>query len=553
MGESQVEKILNSLAGVLEGEGLKTKPVRANESYGDVAVPLFEAERKGVVEKVVEKIKNVDFLKGALEFKSIENNFLNFAFTKEFYVKTLSESVACENLKEGFKGTAVVEFSSPNIGKPLHVGHVRSTILGDSIKRIMERRGWRVFSVNYLGDSGRQVALMILAMRKLKMEEIESERQLLEAYVKINKQVEESEELKREVGNIIEKIERGDKETLKIVKKIREHSIKIFNKAYESLNVSFDDVEGESQFIERAVEISGECEKKGVAVFEDGALIVKLEKHGLPNTVLLRSNGTTVYITRDLAWADYKNEKYKPDLSVYVTDSRQDNHFQQLFQILKMLGRGYVGTLKHVGYGVMTVEGKVFSTREGNMILLEDILEESRFEALKELERSGKKYSEIEKREISEKVGVAALKFSVLRVRNEKSISFNARQSVSFEGDTGAYIQYAHMRAASIIEKLKEVGGLESLNFSFELSEVEKKLASQLAFYGLTVKQAEVEFSPHIIADYALKTAHLFNTFYVSSPVVKSGNGLRVLIVERVEEVLKECLEMLGIETLEKM
>ncbi len=549
MRQSEVEKIMEGLAKLLEGEGLKTKPVRANEGYGDIAIPLFEAVRKGNAEKIIKKIGEDKNLCENVEFKGVENNFLNLAFTKNFYIKSLAE----EGLRENHGGVAVVEFSSPNIGKPLHVGHIRSTILGDSIRKIIERNGWRVFSINYPGDSGRQVALMILAMKKLKMEKIENERQLLETYVEINKKVEESEELKIEVNEIIEKIEKGDAETLKVIEKIRDHSLKIFKKAYESLGIKFDEVKGESQFIESAALVSKECEEKGIAVVEEGALIVKLEKYNLPNTVLMRSNGTTVYITRDLAWADYKNEKYKPDLSIYVTDSRQNNHFEQLFQILKMLGRGYTETLRHVGYGFMTIEGKAFATRDGNTILLADILEESRIEALKELEKTEKKYSEKEKGDISKKVGIAALKFSVLKVRNEKNISFNARQSVSFEGDTGAYIQYTHIRTKGIIKKLEELGELEQLNLDFELNEYEKKLAGQLAFYSLALRQAERELSPHIIADYALKTAHLFNTFYSENPVVKSGNGFRILLVKKTEETLRECLEMLGIETLEKM
>lgn len=549
MRQSEAEKIMEGLAKLLEGEGLKTKPVRANESYGDVAIPLFEAVQKGSAEKIIKKIIEDKNLCENVDFKGVENNFLNLAFTKKFYIKSLAE----EKKKEKAARTAVVEFSSPNIGKPLHVGHIRSTILGDSIKKIMERNGWRVFSINYPGDSGRQVALMILAMKRLNMEKIENERQLLDTYVEINKKVEESEELKAEVNRIIEKIEKGDAETLKVIKKIREHSLKIFKKAYELLGINFDEIKGESQFIENAALIAKECEEKGIAVVEEGALIVKLEKYNIPNTVLMRSNGTTVYITRDLAWADYKNEKYLPDLSIYVTDSRQNNHFEQLFQILKMLGRDYTETLRHVGYGFMTIEGKAFATREGNTILLEDILEESRVEALKELEKTEKNYSEKEKDDISRKVGIAALKFSVLKVRNEKNISFNAKQSVSFEGDTGAYIQYTHIRTKSIIKKLEELGELEKMNFDFELNENEKKLAGQLAFYQSALKQAERELSPHIIADYALKTAHLFNTFYSENTVVKSKNGLRIMLVKKTEETLRECLEMLGIETLEKM
>jgi arginyl-tRNA synthetase len=544
MQESKIEETIANLIKVLEKEKVKTKPIRANEDYGDIAIPLFEAQKKGNAEEIVKKITENESIKENLEFKNIQNNFLNLEFTKSFYSKSLTE----KNEMTSKSKTVLIEYSSPNIGKPLHFGHIRSTILGESIKRIMSKNGWKAISVNYPGDSGRQVALMMLAMEQLNMEKIEDEKQLLAAYVSINKKVEESSELKEKVNGIIEKIESGDPKTLEKISKIREHSIKIFDKAYKTLNIRFDETKGESQFIEKASQIAKETEKKKISVMEEGALVVKLEEFNLPNVIILRSNKTTVYITRDLAWADYKNEKYHPDLSVYVTDSRQNTHFRQLFQILKMLGRNYINTLRHVSYGFITMEGKAFATREGNTILLEDILEESEKEALKELEKTGKDYSEKEKSEISKKVGIAALKFSVLKVRSEKNISFNPRQSVSFEGDTGAYIQYTHIRSQSILKKIKEEEQIE-----INLSEDEKKLAGQLSFYPLILKQAERELSPHLIADYALKTAHLFNTFYATSPVIKSKNGFRVLLVKKTEETLRECLEILGIETLNKM
>ncbi len=549
MQQSEAEKTIEEITQILEKEGLKTKPARAEEGRGDLAIHLFEAIQKGKKDEIVKKLSEDKKLAESIKIKSAENNYLNLEFTRKFHEKNLSQ----KKQKGEWNGkTAVVEFSSPNIGKPLHVGHIRSTILGDSIRRIMEKTGWKAYSVNYPGDSGRQVALMILAMKKLKMNEIENERQLLETYVQINKEVEESEELKKKVEEITEKIEKGDVETLETIKKITDHSMKIFEKAYSLLNVKFDDVRGESQFIESGVKIAKECEKKGITNLEDGAVVVKLEKEGLPNTILMRSNGTTVYITRDLAWADYKNEKYHPDVSVYVTDSRQNTHFQQLFKIIELLGRNYVKTLNHVSYGFMTFQGKTLATRSGNTLLLEDMLNESKEEALKEIEKNGKRYGEKEKNEISQKVGVAALKFTVLRVRNEKNISFNPKQSVNFEGDTGAYLQYTHARITSIIKKAAESKQTPTEQ-TFELNEDEKRLACQIAFYLPTLKQAEKELSPHIIAEYALKTAHLFNTFYATSPVIKTGSEFRLQLVKKTEETLKECLETLGIDALEKM
>ncbi len=486
------------------------------------------------------------------------NGFVNFTFSQEYFTKALVEASAS---KEGFekavkkKGTVIVEYSCPNVGKPLHVGHIRGTIFGHALKNIYQQVGYKVVSFNYLGDSGSQVAKLLLALEIYKdLPEIKTEKDLLAYYVKINEEVEKSEELKKRQREILEAIENGDKKVQAGLDKVRKLSITAFNNSYDTLGVEFDEVIGESAFVKDAKKLVQEAvDSKSKVAFKDkgGEIVAALEPQ-IPNTILMRSNGTTLYLARDLALADYKFSKYTPIQSINITGNEQNTHFRQVYAILQKLGRNYNN--KHIGFGLLTFGGKKLATREGTVILLADIIEEAKQEAKEQImqrepELKGK---ELEARSLA--IGLAALKFAVLKVSQEKNIVFDFKQMTSFEGDTGAYLQYSLVRCKSILEKAKTFKKTKTEPW---LNEEEKELLMILSAYPVVLQNAANSLSPHTLCDYLLKTAASFSKFYSLHSVLNAEDeetkATRLLLVKATGNVLEHGLEILGITTLKKM
>ncbi len=569
--------------------GTDSVPVReAAPGFGDLACPVAFAAAKQLEEtgKKPEEIASeisIRINKGPLPewFEKVDSvgGFVNFWFSEVFFEKAVEEAArGGRNFGKSteFRGrTAVVEYSSPNVGKPLHVGHARSTIYGDSVKRLLAAVGYRTVGFNYPGDSGKPVAELVVAMRRFKgfreLPVIRSERELLDYYVEINKEIEGSPGLGEEVRRALEKIEAGDEEVLEDVRRIRKMSMEAFDRTYALLGVGFDEVAGESEFIAPGKKIVDEALAAGAAgKGKNGEVVALLEKAGLPNTLLMRSNGTTLYLARDLALADHKWKKYGFDLSFYATAAEQNLHFRQVFAFLKLLGRPYAEKCVHVGFGLVSLpEGRI-STRLGRVVLLEDVLNEAAREARKEVEsrlkqieeKTGKKYSARDVEEIAGEVGAGSFKFAVLRVSPEKEIRFDFRKMVSFEGDTGAYLQYTFVRAASILNKAKRKGaggkeGAREVGGSGGAWEAEeKKVAKTISFYPRVVSGAAKSFRPHVLCDYLLRLAADFSAFYEKCPVlsaVGAARERRLEIVGAVKTVLGNGLGLLGIAAPEKM
>ncbi|MGC8851364.1 MAG: arginine--tRNA ligase [Candidatus Micrarchaeia archaeon] len=510
-----------------------------------------------------------------LESVSAAGGYLNFKFSNEFFVESLKEVL---ELGSGYgrstenKGkTAVVDYSCPNVGKPLHVGHVRSTIYGDAVKRLLAASGYKAIGFNYLGDSGAQVAKLLLALKRYRdLPPITDEKSMLEYYVRINKEASENPALDAQVKEVINKIEAGDEATLEEVKRIRSLSFDAFAKAYKALGVEFDEVTGESSFINAARQVVKEIiEKKLAFRDEEGATVLRLEEHGLPNTVIARSNGTTLYLTRDIALADYKYAKYGFNLSFYATDSRQNTHFAQLFKVLELLGRPYAGKCAHKGFGFLTLQGGVISTREGRMVFLEDVVSEAVSEARKQVlarqekkeARTGEKTTEEEASEAAQLIGVGSLKFATLRVSAEKNIEFDLRKIVSFEGDTGAYVQYSLVRCKNILRKAgtdkKALQQALKPQEKLSLNEHERRLLRTISNYPATISCAAKSFAPNIVCDYLLRLCAAFSSFYEFSPVLNAETtelrSQRLAIVAATATVLRNGLSVLGIAAPEKM
>jgi len=564
--------------------GIGPVPVReAAEGFGDLACPVAFAAAKQLRElgKSPAEIASEICIRANREplpewFEKIDSagGFVNFWFSERFFEKAAAEAASLGKKfgqTDEFRGkTAVVDYSCPNVGKPLHVGHLRSTIYGDAAKKLLAATGYKAVGFNYLGDAGRQVAEIVVAVRHFKdLPEIRDEKGLLDYYVKIKKAVGENPALEKEVREAMESIEAGDEKVVAEVARIREMSFGAFERTYKVLGIGFDETSGESDFMKPAKAVVDEALSKGAAeTAKTGEVVALLEKKGLPNTLLRRSNGTTLYFTRDLALADYKWKKYGFDLSFYATAAEQNLHFRQVFAFLALLGRPFAEKCAHVGFGLVTLpEGKM-STRLGRVVLLEDVLNEAVGAARKEVEsrlgqieeRTGKKYSGKELDGIARGVGIGSLKFAVLRVSPEREIGFDFKKMVSFDGDTGAYLQYTFVRAASILRKAagkeagKAVGREESSGASW--MDEEKRVVKKIAAYPRVVSDAAKSFRPHVLCDYLLGLAADFSAFYEKCPVLRAGGPARrrrLEIVKAVENVLGGGLGLLGMAAPEKM
>ncbi len=514
-----------------------------------------------IAEKIASEIKKPN---GAIETISTLNGFVNFTFSQEYYANSVANALKQDfGCKEKNSETIVIDYSAPNIGKPLHIGHIRSTIFGNSLKKLLECQGYTVIGFNYLGDSGAQVAKLLLALETYKhLPAIKTEKDLLAYYVKINEEIEKNPELKEKERKILEAIENGEKGIQRNLEKIRKLSLKAFEKSYELLGVEFEEVKGESYFVESAKKIALECIEKNIAIREkEGELVAKLEP-ALPNILLMRSNGTTLYSTRDISLADYKFQKYKFVENIYTTASEQNLHFKQVFAILDKLGRKYNN--KHVGFGLITLEGERLSTREGRVLFLTDVIQEAQREAKVEIvSRDGNlKSKELNERSLA--IGLAALKFAVLKVSPEKDINFNFKAMTSFEGDTGSYLQYSLVRCKSILRKVKEKKKEKKKqeektqqNKGYQFNSEEKELLLRLSVFPIVTSNASRSLSPHTLCDYLLKTAACFSTFYAIHSVLdaesETTREARIKIVEATANVMEKGLTLLGITPIEKM
>ncbi len=527
---------------------------KAKKSPPEVAAALFQSVKTILEERKPEYIESAQAV----------NGYLNFNFSQKFFADAAMQAVKAAGSYGDFDDnagkTAIVEYSSPNVGKPMHIGHIRSTILGDAIANLEAASGYKTVRMNYLCEAGAQVAGILLALEQFGMEKISNERDLLGYYVEITKKISADPALKQKEQETIVLMEGGDRSITEKLQKVRELTIGPFEANYERLGIRFDEPVFDSDYVQPGKELVAEAVEKGLAFKDEkGETVAKLEdKPGkLSNLIILRSNGTTLYSTRDLGFAQWRWDKYRFDRSVIVTASEQNTHFRQVFKLLELMGRQYAPMLFHVGFGLIFLEGGVkLSSRKGNVLFLEDVLDEAVEHAKGQIKRTGE-YSEADIAQISETVGIGAVKFAILRVSAEKNIAFSIEKSVSFEGDTGAYLQYTVVRAKNILKKAERKQGSAAISDESEFSGPERELARMIALYPDTVRSAEGAMQPHQVCDYSLKLASAFSTFYAACPVLEAESEekkeLRLALVEAAANTLQNALGILGIKEPDKM
>lgn len=552
------EKVMDALSFLnLEKEEIKNKiEIPPNKSLGDFSFPCFFLAKElkknpiEIAKEISSKIKSKDF-----EKVEAIGPYINFFMNRknsaqEIINKILKEKEKFGSSKEGNGKKIVVEFSSPNIAKPFGIGHLRSTIIGDSIARTSTFLGYKVTRINYLGDWGTQFGKLILAYKKfgnakeLKKNPIDH---LQKLYVKINA----SDEFEDDAREEFRKLESGDKNNLKLWKQFKELSLLEFEKIYKLLNVKFDILSGESLYNKKMNSVLKGLEKNNLLIESEGAQIVNLEDKGLGVCLIRKKDGSTLYATRDIAAAIDRYEKLKFTEMLYEVGTEQKLHFKQIFKILELLGYSWANNCNHVGHGLYLGEdGKKLATRKGKTVSMSGILEETASLAREEiLKREGKKPKDLDKRALS--IALAAIKYGDLKNFRENDIIFDLERFISFEGDTGPYLVYSYVRAKSILGKKKFNKSKLKIK---ELSDSEKSLILKMSEFPEVVKSAFDAFAPNLIANYAFQLSQLFNEFYQKNQVIGSDSEeQRLAIVQSFSTVLKSCLDLLNIPTLERM
>lgn len=468
--------------------------------------------------------------------------YVNFHLDQEKYSQQILETLEAEDMGvERRSGSLLLEFSSPNLAKPMHVGHLRNNALGDSLQRIFRFVGYDVTSENYIGDWGTQYGKVIYAFKEFgSMEEFEADPMdhMYELYVKFHDR--EDEKMKEKGREWSRKIEEGDEEARELWEMFREATIDYHREDYLRMNIEFDRWTGESLMVEGAKNILEKGLKDGtVQEDEDGSLYIEFDD--LPSVVVRREDGATLYISRDLENLRKRKEDEGFDFNLILTGSEQDLHFQQVFEAAQKLGLDANGC-ENPTYGLLKLEDGSMSSRKGNIIKLRDVLDEARRRA-----------EEVEERDVgnAEAVGQAAIKYANLKVSRQKDIEFSWERALSFEGDSGPYLQYSNTRAKSILRKAETRGEL-----SGKPTETEYTLLKTIAQFPEKVERAADEREPAKVANYLSRLCEEFNSFYHSSPVLDAGRQTRrrrLAIVEAFVEVTDTGLQLLGIEPLEEM
>lgn len=542
----------------------------------DLSIPCHKAA-KDLKANPVNLSRGVsDFLKknfgseqGFILKASSEGGYANISFRKDRMLKNVLKDV-CElgdfygSANLGGGRVVALDYSSPNIAKPMSVGHLRSTIIGNSIKNIYEFLGYKTVSINHLGDWGTQFGKMLYALKAWGAEKdfkTEPFKDFLDLYVKFHKEAEKDPKIEEKAREIFKLLEHGkDKELVKKWLKMCDISVHEFEKIYSRLGVEFDLVLGESFYQKKAHEAIDLCIKKGIAKKgEGGAIAVKFEKDEFPSFILRKSDGASVYAARDIAAAGFRWHAFKPSKIIYVVGSEQSLYFKQIFRVLEILGIGNRDSFTHLGFGMVSLpEGKM-STREGRVVFLEDLLNEAvkRAEEIVKSKRPDLKSAELKK--ISETVGVGAVVYADLSQFREKNIVFTWDKMMNLKGDSSPYIQYSFARAKSILEKAGGEEKFSKVNFQDinEFTKEEENLILKLSEFPEIVLQAKDLGRPDKIAAYLNELAQEFGRFYENVSVLNAENenlrNLRLTLVKSAAQVIKNGLGLLGIRVLEKM
>jgi len=562
--------------GIKDKLGLDARLEEPNrEGFGDFAFACFEvakAQQRNPVEIANEIASKLEIV--GIDIKAV-GPYVNFHIDWTDWAEKLLGSIG---RKYGFvkkmRKTAVLDFSSPNPAHPFHMGTIRSTVIGEALSRILESQGFSVKRLCYINDLGRQAAITLLGYltyAKGKRPTGKADIWLGELYFKTNAALEGSPTLQERVEQILRECENGTKGYADVGRRVVDWCLSGFKQNWKLMDVEFDNIVFESQFIKRSKEIVEKLKEKNLTFDSEGAIVLNLEQHGLPNTIILRSDGTALYLARDLAFALWRNEQWKPERNIYVVAEDQRLHFKQLFKTLELLGFSDITKRSyHLAYSMVLLEGKKMSSRLGRVVLWDDLLNEGVKKVSKhmavskgepewkaQLKADWAKLPEAKKLEQARANALAAIKYFILRYGPEKPVDFHWDAALALEGDTGPYLQYTHARAGAIIKKIKKVKAAKGRpQAALYSNEKEQSLLRLLAQYPDVLRRAAADMRPHYLSGYLFNLADAFNRFYEAAPVLRADaktRAARLKLVKTAKQVLASGLKLLAIEAPENM
>ena len=559
------EKISAKIAAVYGAE-MAAADIEAMLEYppdskmGDLALPCFKLSRtlRNAPVKIAQSIAE-DFALESVERADAVNGYFNIYLSADYMANAVlpavhakGERYGAPNMGEG--RTVVLDYSSPNVAKPFHIGHLGTTVIGHSLKCLHEFAGYKCVGINYLGDWGTQFGKLIVAYRmwgNRELIEAGGIDKLVELYVKFHEEAEKDATLNDKARAEFRKLEDGDAENIELWRWFVDISLVEYKKTYKQLGIEFDSYKGESFYTDKMPAQVEKLRQMGIMKIDDGASIVDLEEYGMPPCLILKRDGSTLYPTRDIAAAVYRKETYDFDKAIYVTSAGQSLHFKQWFKVVELMGYDWFDKLVHVPYGTVSINGAKLATRTGNVILLKDLFEEaiSRvYEIAKE-----KNTDEEACRKIAEEVGVGAVVFYYLSNNRMRDINFVMEEALSFDGNTGPYAQYTYARATSVLEKAGSLGKMTDAT----LAEPEIELAKTISRFPERILSALEDYEPSIITRYVLDLCASYNHFYHECKIASCDDenlkSSRLALTAASKQILGTALKLICMKSPEKI
>ncbi len=549
------KKILNLLKKETK-QDLKLE-IPPNPELGDFALPCFQLSQKykkppqEIALQLKNKIKPSKFLEKIESMGPYLNFFINkIELAKEVITTILKQKQKYGSAKK--KEKIMIEFSGPNPFKAFHIGHLRNTVLGESLVRILKHQGYKIIPVNYLNDTGTHISKCIWGLENLKLKPKGNKGEWLgQVYSSVSKKT--NAKIEKQTQEIHKKIEEKNPKYIKIWKQGIKDSINYFNKIYCDLNIKFSKTYFDSQYIKKGKIIVSQLLKKRIAQESEGAILVNLEKYNLHKVLILKRDKTSLYITKDLAMAIDRIKKYKLDKLIYVVGSEQRLHFRQLFKILELYGFKQAKKCYHLSYELVLLPEGRMSSRKGEIVNYSELKQELLTKIKKEVNKRHKTWTNTRKQKAIQAIFSSAIKFDILKQGQEKIIVFNPDKALEFEGDTGPYIQYTYARICSILRKEKPKN---KIRFEALQTPEELNLISKLSLFSNTIQKVAREYKPYLIANYLLELSHLFNEFYHKHQVLKAPKDMkqaRLTLITAIKQVLDNGLHLLAIKAPEEM
>lgn len=541
--------------------------VPPNKEMGDYAFPCFK------LAKIFRKAPNMiaEDLAGSIELgdgitRCINlGGYVNFFVAKDALAKKVINQVFAERENYGKSDmgkdkSVVIDYSSPNIAKPFHIGHIRTTVIGNALYKIYASQGYKVERINHLGDYGTQFGKLIVAYKlwgDKAAVEAEPIKELLKLYVRFHDEAESKPEMEDEARAWFTKLEHNDPEAKELWQWFRDESLKEFQRVYDLLEIDFDSYAGESFYSDKMPAVLEELREKNLLVESQGTMIVDLEDVNLPPALIQKNDGSTLYITRDLAAVFYRKKTYNFDKAIYVVGSQQELHFKQLFNVIRKMGYDWYKDMDHVQFGMVALEEGTMSTRKGRVVFLEDVLRQAIEKTKEIIVEKNPGAGDIDK--IAKEVGVGAVVFQELSNSRIKDYTFSWSRTLSFEGETGPYVQYTHARCCALKRKAKlEISEemASGINFDLLSDEDSSDVLKVIETFNKSIQASMRKNEPHIVTRFVLDLAQAFNKFYHNNPIIVDDKDLmlaRLALVEATRQTIENALDLLGMKAPEKM